>query len=229
MKTFTDIVEKKLGDFFTEIREYPQLAGFVTGGVPIAIASYLASDMYENIKPETELIISGPTGKIMRFGLKATKKGDSVAFIPEFEMLDAGKEFINSDEIKFDSRMIEDFSNEIIKNETFAKCLKEAFAGKIYIDGEWIDIQISEDKGLVFDDERDVAVCAESVFTSIIEILCNNKDSSTDITYEVPGLGEFKVSSVKNGYSVSLTFDKQFKGNCKSDKLAEKVADFITE
>lgn len=229
MKTFTDVVEKKLGEFFTEIREFPQLAGFVTGGLPVAIASYLASDMYENTKAESELVISGPTGKIMRFELKATKKGDSVALLPGFELLDAGKEFINSDEVKFDANMIEDFAKEITKNEKFTTCLREAFAGKIYSDGEWVDMQSGDDKGLVFDDETDVAVSAESAILSIIEILCNNKDSSTDITYDVPGLGEFKVSSVKDGYSVSMTFDKQFKSNCKSDKLAEKIADSIIE
>ena len=125
--------------------------------------------------------------------------------------------------------MIEDFAKEIVKNEKFDKCLREAFAGKIYVDGEWKDIQTSEDKGLVFDDEVDVSMCAEAVIASIIEILCNNKDSSTDISYDVPGLGVFKVSPVKDGYSVSMTFDKQFKSNCKSDKLAEKIADSITE
>ena len=229
MITFTEIIEKKTGDFFTEIREHPGLAGFISGGFPNAVASYLASEMYDNSKPEAELIISCPTGKLMRFALKATKKGDSVAFIPEFELLDAGKEFINSDEVKFDPRMIEDFAKEIVKNEKFAKCLREAFAGKIYVDGEWKDIQTSEDKGLVFDDEVDVSICAEAVIASIIEILCNNKDSSTDISYDVPGLGVFKVSPVKDGYSVSMTFDKQFKSNCKSDKLAEKIADSITE
>ena len=230
MKTFTDIVEKKIGDFFTEIREYPHLASYITNGFPNAIASYLSSDMYENSKPESELILSCPAGKIMRFAPKSTKKGDSVAFIPEFDLLDAGKEYVNSDEVEFDAKMIEDFSNDIVKNEKFAKCLREAFAGKLYIDGSWEDILTNnDDKGLIFEDEKDAAVCAESVILSILEILCNNKDSSTDISYEVPGLGVFKVVSVKDGYNVSLTFDKEFKTNCKSDKLAEKIADSITE
>lgn len=229
MKTFTDIVEKKMSSFFTEVREHPELASFITNGFPNAIASYLASDMYENSKPESELVLGSPTGKLMRFGLKSTKKGDSVAFIPEFDMLDAGKEYINSDEVKFDSDTIEDFAKEIIKNTKFAKCLREAFAGKLYHDGEWIDIITGDDKGLVFDDEQDAAVCAESVVLSLIEILCNNKDSTTDLTFEIPKLGIFKVSSVKDGYNVSLTFDKEFKSNCKSDKLAEKIADSISE
>lgn len=229
LKTYTDIVETKASEFFAEIKLYPQLASFITAGLPVAIASYLASDMYENENPEASLIITAPTGKLMRFELIASKKGDSVAILPGFELLDAGKEFINSDEVNFDAAQIEDFAKEIVKNKQFTTCLRNAFAGKMYADGEWKDISTSDEKGLVFDDETDVSICAEAAIVAIIEVLCNNKDSNGDITYVVPGMGEFKVSPVKDGYSVSLIFDKTFKANCKSDKLAEKMAEVIND
>ena len=224
MKTFTDIVENKMSDFFMEVKEMPQLSGFVTNGFPIAVAAYLSSEMYDEGKNESELVLEGPAGKIMKFSLSAIKKGDSIAFVPEFDLLDAGKEFIEADEVKFDAETIENFSRDLVKNERFMKCLRESFGGKAYVNGEWTDIDTKTDeKGLTFDEESDVAVAACSVIMSIIEILCNNKDASTEIAYDVPGLGKFKVSPVKGGYSVSLIFDKEFKGNCKSDKLAEKL------
>lgn len=224
MKTFTDIVESKLSNFFSEIKSTPHLAGFITDGFPTAISSYLSSDMFEGEKASSELVIDGPVGKIMKFSLNAVKKGDSIAFVPEFEMLEAGKEFINSDEVDFDSDTIENFGRDLVKNERFIKCLKECFGCSVYLNGEWKETTNETDEtGLVYEVEEDVAVSAASVILSIIEVLCNNKDASTEITFEVPGLGVFKVAPVKGGYSTTLTFDKEFKANCKSDKLADKI------
>ena len=228
MKTFTDIVESKLGEFFLEMRDKPQLTGYITEGFPVAVASYLSMEMYENNVTETDLVISSDAGKLMRFGLKAVKKGDSIAFVPEFDLLDAGKEYVNSDEVEFDCVTIENSAKEIAANKKFATCLKRAFGGQIYVNGEWIDFNDDKtDKGLVFDEEQDASVCACAVLFSVIEILCNYKDAATELSYPVQGLGTFKIAPVKGGYAVSLTFDKEFKTNCKSDKLAEKIADTI--
>ena len=227
-KTFVDIVESKLADFFSEIKAAPQFASFVVNGFPTAIAAYLNNQLYENHTAESELMINGPSGKIMRFGLKATRKGDAIAFLPEFELLDGGKEYLNSDEIEFDSDLLEEFSHSIT-DSGFLKALKEAFYGKVYIDGEWVDDpkNVSSEKGLYFVEDADVAICASVVAYSIIEILCNFKESTCDVTYEIDKLGVFKVAPVKNGYAVTLTFDKEFKSTCKSDMLAEQLLDVI--
>lgn len=240
MKTFTDIVESKIGKLYPEFSAMPELSSYLTYGFPNAISSYLIQDMFENEKSSSELVIDGPTGKLMRFTLTATKKGDSIAFVPEFSILDAGKELISSDEIDLDSDVIVKFAEHIKDNNKFLKCLAESYALRIYVDGEWKDIDKrklesmfdagnNDAMGLVYDEETDVAVSTAVVILAIIEILCNNKDASSEITYSVPSLGTFKVSPIKGGYSVSLTYDKEFKANCKSDKLAELISDNIQE
>lgn len=228
-KTFVDVVESKVHDFFREFDHAPEYISFLVNGFPVAVAAYLSSQLYENHKAESELVINSPSGKIMRFGLKATRKGDAVAFLPEFELLDAGKEYINSDEVEFDSVLLEELSRSI-SNPEFIKILKEAWYGKIYVNGEWFDdpkVATCTDKGLTFIEDSDVAICAAVVIYSIIEILCNFKESTCDVTYEIERLGTFKISPVKNGYNVTLTFDKEFKSTCKSDILAEQLLDVI--
>ena len=161
----------------------------------------------------------------MKFALKVVKKGDSVAFVPEFEMGTAGKDFINTDEIEFDEENLTNMANDLTSNKEAIVAFREAFAGKLYKDEGWEDINSKDDeKGIVFDDESDTAMAACAVVAAIIEVLCNNKDSSSDIEYEIPGLCKFKVSPVKDGYNTTATFDKEFKSNCKSDKLAEELA-----
>lgn len=224
MKTFTNFVEEKVGDLFLELNQAPQLTGFITNGFPIAIAAYLSQKLYDSDNGEAELVIGGRPGNIIKFSLKAVKKGDSIAFVPEFELLDAGSEYINSDELSFDSKSAEEFANDLTKNKDFIECLRNAFQGSIYVNGEWETDLSNEERGLVFSDESDIAICAVCSVHALLEVLCNNKDASSDLIFEVPGLGSFKVSAAKDGYSVSLTFDKEFKSNCKSDKLAEKMA-----
>lgn len=226
MKTFTELTDKKLCKFFEEFRNYPLLAGFITDGFGRAVSSYLKKQLMESKSDYAELIIGGPKfGEIMKFVLRATKKGDSVAFIPEFEMLTAGKDFINADEVEFDEKNIVEMSNDLSKNKEAIIAFREAYAGKLYTDEGWEDLNPGdEEKGLIFDVEEDIAMASCSVVASIIEVLCNNKDASSDIEYEIPGLCKFKVSPVKDGYNVTATFDKEFKSNCKSDKLAEELA-----
>ena len=228
--TFADVVGEKLGESFGEFKYKPELCSYISNGVPIAVAACLASEMEENDKTESELIIELSAGKLMRFGLKSVKKGDSIAFIPEFDLLDLGKEYINSDEINFDADSTVMLSKKLSSNENFVTALKQAFAGKVYDAGDWLDIGNGEEKGLVFEDEEDIALVTTFVFISIMEILCNNKDASgRDLSYTVPGFGEFTVKAVKDGYTVSLTFDKEFKAICKNDVYAEKLVDRITE
>ncbi len=228
MKTFTEFVENYLNGLFFEFKTYPQLCSFVVSGVPTAVASYLQSEMYENNSEEVSLDIKNKSGVVMNFKLTAVKKGDSAAFVPAFELGPVGQEFVDSDSVEFDSDAMDSMALEMIKNEKLIKCFRNAFMSKIYNDGEWIDDtnrpESASARGLTFDEESDIAVSAAAVFLAIINILCNYKDSSSDIEYEVPGFGKFKVSPSKSGYSVTMTFDKGFKGNCKSDKLAERMA-----
>lgn len=229
MKTFTELTEKKLSKLFLEFNDSPTLASYVTNGFPIAISSYLKKKLMDTKADHAELTISGSDNyaDLMTFALKVVKKGDSVAFVPEFTLGDAGKAFIEVDEIEFDETAMTKMANGMTgkENKEVLDAFKEAFAGKLYKDDGWEDINTTDDeRGLVFDDENDIAMAVAATVSSIFEVLCNNKDSSSDIEYEIIGLGKFKVSPVKNGYSVSLTFDKQFKSNCKSDKLSEELA-----
>lgn len=222
IKTFTEVVEVKAGQLFQEVKTAPQLAGYFTNSVPVSIAAYLKGKMLKTGAHEATLDICN----LMRFSLKANKKGDSVALMPEFSLLPDGQEYINSDEVDFSIKSIEQLALDIKDNVDYIECARNALAYKTFNDdGEWEDsITKSEERGLTFDDESDVSTAICLVFVSIIEILTNNKDSSNDIEYSIPRLGKFTVKPGKDGYSVSLTFDKEFKSNCKSDKLSEMIA-----
>lgn len=226
MKTFTELTEKKLSKLFMEFNDSPHLASFITNGFPIAIASYLKQTLMDTHAEEVDAVFNSSTyGDIMKYSLKVVKKGDSIAFVPEFEIGNGGKDLINTDEIDFDEESMTSIANDLSKNSSLVSAFKEAYAGKIYGDDGWEDISTSSDeKGITFDEENDIAMATVAVICSILEVLCNNKDSSSDIEYDVAGLGKFKVSPVKDGYNVSLTFDKQFKANCKSDKLSDELA-----
>lgn len=224
MKTFTEITEKKLSKLFMEINSYPQLSSFVTNGFPIAIAGYLKKKMMDESSDYAEVVIGGNKyGELMKFILRAVKKGDSIAFVPEFEIGTAGKDFINTDEIDFDEEALTLMANDITDNHDLIDAFNNGFAGKVYTDDGWTDATSAneDEKGLIFDDENDTAMAAVCVVAAILEVLTNNKDASSDLEYDVAGLGKFKVSSAKDTYNVTLTFDKQFKTNCKSDKLSD--------
>lgn len=226
MKTFTEITEKKLSKLFMEFNDSPTLASYITDGFGRAISSALKKNLMEEKADYAEVILGGSGfGELMKFTLKTVKKGDSVAFVPEFEMGTTGKDFINTDEIEFDEKNLTDMANDITGNKELIVAFREAFAGKLYTDEGWEDVNTNdEEKGVTFDDENDIAMAACSVVAAILEVLCNNKDSASDIEYEIPGLCKFKVSPVKDGYNTTATFDKEFKSNCKSDKLAEELA-----
>lgn len=226
MKTFTEITEKKLSKLFMEFNDSPQLASYITDGFGRAISSALKKKLMDEKSDYAELVLGGSNfGELMKFILKVVKKGDSVAFVPEFEMGAAGRDFINTDEIEFDEGNLTKMANDLAGNKEAIIAFREAFEGKLYKDNGWEDISNNDDeKGVTFDDETDIAMAACSVVAAIIEVLCNNKDSSSDIEYEIPGLCKFKVSPVKDGYNTTATFDKEFKSNCKSDKLSEELA-----
>ena len=227
MTTFTELTEKKLSDIFAEFSEYPTIAGFITNGFPIAISSYLKKSLLDNDSDYAELVIGGANiGELMKFILRVNKKGDSFAFIPEFEMGTAGKDFINLDEIEFDEETIANMSADFASNKEVITAFREAFEGNTYTDDGWVSMNPDEDEiGVTFDEENDISMSVFCVVTAIREVLCNNKDASSDIENDVAGLGKFKVSPVKNGYNTTLTFDKEFKSNCKSDKLADKFSE----
>ena len=227
MKTFTEITEKKLSKLFMEFNGSPALAAYITNGFPIAVSSYLKKKLSETKSEYADCEIGGQSmGEFMKFTLKTVKKGDSVAFVPEFEIGTAGRDFINLDEIEFDEENITKMANDMINGDKdLVIAFKEAFAGKRFTDDGWVDTDSSDDeKGISFDAEVDIAMAACTTVAAIFEVLCNNKDSSSDIEYEVTGLGKFKVSPIKDGYNITLAFDKEFKSNCKSDKLAETLA-----
>lgn len=222
MKTFTEVVESKAGQLFSELKGAPHLVGYITNAVPISIAVYLKKKMLETGSTEAVLDIC----KLFQFSLKANKKGDSVALIPEFTMLSDGKEYIDADEVDFSIKSIEELALDLQKNEDYIDVARNCLACKVFNDdGEWEDTDNKAgERGLIFNEESDVATAVCSVFSSIIEILSNNKDSSNDIEYEIVGFGKFTVKPSKNGYTTTLTFDKEFKGNCKLDILSEKLA-----
>jgi len=88
MKTFTEITEKKLSKLFLEFNDSPQLASYVTNGFPIAISSQLKKTLMENKGDYAEVVIGGDWyGELMKLILKVVKKGASVEFVPEFEMV----------------------------------------------------------------------------------------------------------------------------------------------
>jgi len=224
MKTFTEVVEKKLAKMFTEFRDSPQLVGYVTAGIPIAIASNLRAKMLEDPRDEVSIKI----GNYMKFILKINKRGDSTAFTPEFELLEKGKEVLNEDSIEYTDKDAELLAHEILDDEDFINACRQALSGKTFDDEKWVEEGKTE-KGVVYDEESDVAVCVTTTLLSLIEILTNNKDSSNEVEYDVAGLATFKVSPVKDGYTVTAVFDKAFKNLCKSDKLAEKLSSLETE
>lgn len=220
-KTFTDVVEARTSSFFPEVDQSPELAGYFVGGLGTSIAAYLKEQLFDSDKTMATLEIPG----LMKFTLVANKKGDSVALVPGFDMLDDGKKYIAEDDLKFSKADITDMAKTIRSNEKYLCCAKEAIACKIYDDGEWKETESNTiHKGVMFEDETDVSVVVVSLFASIIEILANTKDSVNDIEYPIDNFGKFTVKPVKDGYNVTLTFDKEFKTLCKSDKLAEKFA-----
>lgn len=222
MKTFTEVVETKAGQLFSEVKTSPQLAGYFTSAVPISIAAYLKGKMLKETVPEVTLKICD----LFQFTLRANKKGDSVALIPEFTMLPEGRVYIESDDVDFSIKSIEEFSLDLKNNAEYMEAARNALACKVFTDDqEWVDTDTkTSEKGLIFNDEADVATAICSVFASIIEILANYKDPSNDIEYDISGLGRFTVKPTKDGYNTTLTFDKEFKSNCKSDKLSEIMA-----
>jgi hypothetical protein len=106
-------------------------------------------------------------------------------------------------------------------NKEFIECAKKAFAASTYNDGEWKESE-KEESGIVFDSSPDACISEIIPIVTILEVLANNKDASSDVEYDVEGLGKFKISPVKDGYTVTCTFNKEFKSTCKSDALAEK-------
>lgn len=230
-KTFTEVMEMKATEFFSEFGTRPHIIGYITKSIPIAIAAYLTDKLSESENAESELVISSNEGPICKFLLKAVKKGDSVAFIPDFELLEVGKKWVMADELNFDSMVFEEVGRKVAENKDFINSLNSSYAGLVYVNGEWKSnpntspLLDNEANGVMFSEEADSGVIFAVYILTIFEILCNNKDASNDV--ELPSLlslGKVKISPVKDGWNVSIVFDKEFKAACKSDALAEKIA-----
>lgn len=227
MKTFTNVVEEKLGSWFEEFKVVPSLASNVMFCVPASIAAYLHDSMLNSKNPDVELFIYDADSKIMKFSLNASKKGDSIAFNPSFELLPAGEEYLNSDEVDFGGSFLTKCAKSMLtNNKEFIDICSKVLYGYTLTNGEWKEVE-DDDNGMRFDEEIDLALSISCVLFTLFEILCNNKDASNDLEYEVANLGKFKVSPVKNGYSMTLTYDKEFKAACKSDKLSEAMFEVL--
>ena len=230
MKTFTEVLEENMCQFFTDFSRKPHLIGYVLNNSPRAFSSYLHTELAKSEKDESEIVISSKNGPICRFILKAVKKGDSVAFIPDFELLEYGKELMSKDEMKFDYDLIEEVGHNLITNTAFCNCAVTASSGMVFTDGEWkanpIPVNSPDDvNGIAFAEEADACIVMVTYIFTILELLCNNKDVSSDVELPtLPSLGKAKISPVKDGYNVTITFDKEYKAMCKSDTLAEKFA-----
>jgi hypothetical protein len=233
LKTFTEKVSDKASKLFDEIKEHPELAGYITAAFPTAISTYLKREMEKGNGEvlETSITFSGAFGsrgnsaesELMKFSLKANERGSSLSFVPEFEILEDGLKIITADEFDFDDVDADLLAKDISDNKDFIECANHALLYDIFVDGEWMEDKSHISDGLDFDDEVDICAAMATNIITILEILNTYKDPGQDMSYEVPGLGTFKISPIKNGYSVSLSFDKEFKANCKSDKLAEKI------
>ena len=241
MTTFNNIIEEKVGESFPEFRIRPSLVSILTYAFPKAVAYYLNQSMYDKAvnadknEPaesfEESITFTDGTNDLMSIGLTATKKGDSVAFMPTFEMLPAGTEIILQDDYKASNKVLID-SLVGTPNSKFITFMAEVLKGSMLENNEWIEnpnmqSDDSGNKGMEFSDETDLQFVINAIVLSIFEVLCNNKDSSADVTYEVPLLGTFTISPTKNSYKVELSFAKEFKQDCKSDTLSETISNCI--
>ena len=227
MKSFTDLLTEDLVNVWPALTD-PKLVAYISHGFPVALAAYLQKQLSESETNESELTISLPDGDLVKFMLKGVKKGDSVAFLPEFELCSYGKELINKDSIDFDvDTELDRAMHEMSKNKLFCEYLDKAFRDCVYNKGEWESNNKNGENnvGLEFVNREDVAAAAIMVVMKLLSILCDNKDESSTVEYKYDTFGTFKIVASKNGYDVTATFDKEFKGNCKCDELAEKIAE----
>lgn len=235
MRSFAEITAEKAGTLFRELGSRPELIGFVTNGVPQAMSAYLMSKMALEAETNTavetvSLEFRNSKGILCNFRLRVIRKGDAIAFSPEFEMGDYGQKLINADSIDV-GRDDYAFTGAYMKSKDtdepkLFSYFDSAFRGMIFNGKEWIDSNRNgvEEKGVSFEDTTDCATMVSIVIFSIFEILSEYKDSVNEIEYPIDGLGKFKVTPVHNSYEVTLSFDKSFKSNCKNDELATKLA-----
>lgn len=218
-RTFTELVNKNVGKLFNTFQGNPELTGFIVNGVPVALRSALRKMMIDNPEAKKEIVI----GDVCKFTLAISKRGDSLAITPGFELLESGLNLIGKDDFEVTDREIEALSISIIDDQALLYASQEAMAGKDYNDVEWADI-VEKGPGLKFSDESDTAVAFVSYILTVMEVLSNNKDSAQEVEYEVPGLGTFKVKEDKGKWVVSLSYDKAYKAGCKSDALINAVS-----
>lgn len=226
MKSFTDLLTEEVKLVWPALTD-SKLVSYISHGFPVALAAYLQKTLEDSDNNESELTISLPDGDLVKFTLKGVKKGDSVAFLPEFELCSYGKELINKDSIGFDIETdLDKAMHEMSKNKLFCEYLDKAFRDCVYVKGEWESNNKGDTNvGLEFVNREDVAAAAIMVVVKLLSILCDNKDEASTVEYKYDTFATFKISATKNGYDVTATFDKEFKSNCKCDELAEKIAE----
>lgn len=227
MNTFIELLNKPLAKSFEAFSNKPEVSALVAEIVPMSISLYLRNEL-EKTKTEATITFGDKRigGDLIKFRLKPNKKGASVAFLPEAEFADNFIDLVSSESLELDEQFIENFSYGIIENEEFVDIFKNHMSGMRYEDGEWVTSKKNDESmyGVRFEDTNDIGFIVATYFKVILECLNSTKDPSSEVELPIIDFGTFKIKGVKNGYSVTMTFDKEFKSNCKNDKLAEELS-----
>ena len=211
------------------------VASYFVSGCFRGISGYIQRQVIRehNMTPCIE-IRTRDRGVICRIGAKVVERGDSSPVMPTFELGPLGEKWFKSDKLSFEPQDISDVGFCLTLDDEVIKCLVHGFRHDICEAGEWrksdkpdssIISDPDKDKkctaiGINFENNADAGCAAASVILTIFEILCNYKDASNDIEYEVNGFGKFKVRPSGDRFEVGVTFDKNFENGCKVDNAS---------
>lgn len=218
MKTMTDVVASKMAKCWKIIEQHPHLAAHVISGIPKGVATALRRKMLEEKKPEVSIDIS----ELVKVKLTASKKGDSVVFLPSLEILDKGMELIESEELELDIDELTAMSISVMDDEILLDSIIHTMGAEELNDNNvWVSSK--GNSGLEWaSNTEDPALVALIYFSAIMEALANNKDVTVaSVEYDVPLFGVFKISKKKAKWEITVDFAKEFSGACKNEKLAE--------
>lgn len=218
-KTMTDVVASKMATCWKVVEQHPHLASYVVTGIPNGAAIALRRKMIEERKPKVSINIAD----ILKISLVASKRGDSVAFLPEFELLEKGYELIEAEELEFDVDELSSYSLSVMEDEIFLDSIVHTMASEEYTDNN-VWVASKGNAGIEWaSNTEDPALVTMFYFSAILEALANNKDvTAPAVEYHVPSFGTFKISKKKAKWEVTVSdFDKEFSALCKNDTLAE--------
>ena len=193
-KTMTDVVASKMATCWKVVEQHPHLAAYVVTGIPNGLAITLRRKMLEERKTRVSVNISD----IMKISLVASKRGDSVAFLPEFELLEKGLELIENEELDFDVDELSAYSLSVMEDEVFLDSIVHTMASEEYTDNN-VWVASKGNSGIEWaSNTEDPSLVAMFYFASILEALANNKDvTAPAVEYAVPSFGTFKISKKK--------------------------------